>query len=138
HPWLERRRARLLLQLGRQYERLHEWQPALQAYRRSSHPEARVRAARVLERSGQTASALAWVQAALATPLPERQALQLQRMATRLRPGPRRRAPPAAAGTQRLDLTLPAAVGRVEEQVRQHLSCPQAPVYYVENALIPG
>jgi len=50
HGWLEQRRSKLLFMIGRQLERAGRLPDALSAYESSSHPEARLRATRVLER----------------------------------------------------------------------------------------
>ncbi|AZL74204.1 VRR-NUC domain-containing protein [Pseudomonas oryziphila] len=139
NPWLARRRARLLFNLGQHCERLGEWDLALQVYGDCAHPEARIRQVRVLERSEQwpQAHALAAdMAAAPANPL-ERQALErmLPRLARKLGgpAQPRRR----SDAVQVIELELPAelAVFGVEEAVRQHLEQDGGVAHYVENTL---
>jgi hypothetical protein len=50
HGWLEQRRSKLLFMIGRQLERAGRLPDALAAYEASSHPDARLRETRVLER----------------------------------------------------------------------------------------
>ncbi|RIX70980.1 VRR-NUC domain-containing protein, partial [Acidovorax cavernicola] len=50
NPWLEKRRAKLLLRLGNACERAAQWDDALQVYAQCSYPGARHRRIRVLER----------------------------------------------------------------------------------------
>ncbi|MHA6159863.1 VRR-NUC domain-containing protein [Pseudomonas sichuanensis] len=139
NPWLARRRARLLFNLGQYCERLGEWDLALQVYGDCAHPEARIRQVRVFERSEQwpQAQALAAdMAAAPANPL-ERQALErmLPRLARKLGgpAQPRRR----SDAVQVIELELPAelAVFGVEEAVRRHLEQSGGVAHYVENTL---
>ncbi|MFJ3451454.1 VRR-NUC domain-containing protein [Pseudomonas sichuanensis] len=139
NPWLARRRARLLFNLGQHCERLGEWDLALQVYGDCAHPEARIRQVRVFERSEQwpQAHALAAdMAAAPANPL-ERQALErmLPRLARKLGgpAQPRRR----SDAVQVIELELPAelAVFGVEEAVRRHLEQDGGVAHYVENTL---
>ncbi|MDZ4021335.1 VRR-NUC domain-containing protein [Pseudomonas sichuanensis] len=139
NPWLARRRARLLFNLGQHCERLGEWDLALQVYGDCIHPEARIRQVRVFERSEQwpQAHALAAdMAAAPANPL-ERQALErmLPRLARKLGgpAQPRRR----SDAVQVIELELPAelAVFGVEEAVRRHLEQDGGVAHYVENTL---
>lgn len=139
NPWLERRRARLLFQLGQHCERSGDWALALAIYPRSSHPQARTRQIRVLERSGEYAAALTLADEAGANPANAAEAQALTRIVPRLQrklggPPQRRRAP---AAISRLDLCLPlelAALG-VEQAVQVHLAADDGPVHYVENTL---
>jgi hypothetical protein len=115
---LERRRGKLLFQIGRQLERLGDYPAALRQYQASNHPEACVRAVRVLELQRQ--------------PL-ERMLARLQKQlgltAARRRP---------AAPVSRLDLCLPRPeeTASVEWVVREHLQEQDGPVHYVENSLL--
>ena len=59
NPWLERRRAKLLMRLGEACEKAADWPLAEQAYAHSQHPGARHRRIRVHERMGRHADALA-------------------------------------------------------------------------------
>lgn len=139
NEWLEHRRGKLLLSIGRQCERVGDLSQALHLHSANHYPGARERAIRVLERCNQPEAALRLASEAQAAPESEHEAQQLQRILPRLRralgaPTMRRS---AAAEAERIDLTLPRRVGTsVEQVVREHLSCNEAPVFYVENALI--
>jgi hypothetical protein len=140
NPWLATRRAKLLFQVGQTCERRGEWAGALAAYLRSAWPGSRHRRVRVLERSGQEAEALALAERAAREPESEEEAQRLARMLPRLRRragGPvARAARPGAIPRGVLRLAPPAGPFTVETAVRDHLSCDEAPVHYVENTLI--
>jgi len=139
--WLQRRRARLLFQIGQFYERAGEWPQALEVYRLSLHPEARLRMIRVLELLGEYGQAMALAEPVDEAPFTDSEQQQLLRMLPRLRRklGLAALAKPKALPIKRLDLSL----GRdealsVEFKVLSYLQTPEAPVYYVENTLING
>jgi hypothetical protein len=140
NEWLEARRAKLLFRVAYQLERDGDYTRALEVYQQSSHPEARVRGIRVLERSGSIGDACAAAEQALQCPTSGTEMQMLERMLPRLRrrlTGQRLTRSRREDAT-RLDLEL-APHGedvRVEEQVRQHLDSAAAPAFYVENALI--
>src|SRR5690606_32206338 len=140
NEWLENRRGKLLLSVARQYERDGELCRALELYAGIRYPGARQRHIRVLELGGQTEAALQLALLALAAPESEAEAQQVQRMLPRLRRSlgltPPRREP--AAEVERIDLQLPQpTLGIcVEQVVLEHLSCADAPVFYVENTLL--
>ena len=141
NPWLQRRRARLLFQLGQHCERAGELTQALQIYRHSRHPEARVRTIRVLERLGEASEALALAEAAEQAPCTDAEHQQLLRMLPRLRRtlGLAALAKTKPRSYERLDLVLPPdAATSVEYKVASHLHGPEQPVHYVENTLING
>lgn len=139
NPWLEERRAKLLFHLGQALEKDKDWPTALALYRRSTWPEARVRTVRVLELNEQPAEAFALAEALLAGTPREEETQQLARMLPRLR-----RAlglPKAPAETlqtpEPLAYTLDAdEENSVEWLLAAHLHTDDAPVFYVENALI--
>ena len=142
NDWLSSRRARLLFQIGQQCERQKDWDSALRVYARCSFPGARARAIRVLEKNQQFKEAFDLLSAAKLAPESDAEHQQLLRIAPRLarklghvKPASRRN--PAVA---RLDLCLPMPQEGwwVEGVVRDHLAREDAPVYYVENALING
>ncbi|WP_342594684.1 VRR-NUC domain-containing protein [Salinicola lusitanus] len=139
NEWLERRRGRLIYKLAYRLERQGELDQALSLYRESSAPEARLRQVRVLEAQQATAAALALAERAAADPVSaaEHQALErvLPRLRRKLGQAPGRR--PEAAEPPRLDLVLPRAAS-VERAVARHLCRDEAPVCYVENALVNG
>ena len=140
NPWLQRRRGKVLFQIGQYCERITEFALALSIYRDCAYPGARQRMIRVLERCGEYALALEL--AALAEQAPESAAEQqsLQRMLPRLRrklggPPLKRVAP---RPVERLDLQLPRTDPglSVEFHVQAHLHEDSGPVHYVENSLI--
>jgi hypothetical protein len=140
NPWLERRRARLLFQIGQHCERIADFPAALTLYRACGYPGARLRLIRVLERSGEYALALELANHAGQSPESAAEQQQLLRVLPRLRrklggpPMPRAVAPE----TLRLDLSLPRTdpALSVEYHVQAHLGEALAPVHYVENSLI--
>ena len=142
NDWLNSRRARLLFQIGQQCERQKDWDNAYRVYSRCSFPGARARAIRVLEKNEQFKEAFDLLSAAKLAPESDAEHQQLLRIAPRLarklghvKPASRRN--PAVA---RLDLRLPMPQDDwwVEGVVRDHLARADAPVYYVENALVNG
>jgi hypothetical protein len=142
NDWLDSRRERLLFQIAQHHEKQKRWQQAYTLYARCRFPGARERAIRVLEKDGQLGAAYALLASAQRAPESDAERQQLLRIAPRLR---RRlgHEPPAARrnpALARLDLSLPMPAGewRVETVVRDHLARLEAPVFYVENALING
>ncbi|MEP7311194.1 MAG: VRR-NUC domain-containing protein [Pseudomonadota bacterium] len=142
NEWLAQRRARLLYHIASQYEREGDLEQAAIVHARSAHPESAVRAIRISERLGNHLEAHAACVARLreADRPAEREALQriLTRVSGRL--GLPTQSPRPRAQPERLDLLLPAppAAERVEQAVRTQLGSADAPVFYVENALIPS
>ncbi|ANF27182.1 nuclease [Stutzerimonas stutzeri] len=139
NEWLENRRGKLLLSIARQCERNGDLPLALRLHAANRYPGARERAIRVLERCGQPEAAMRLALTAQAAPESEHEAQQLQRILPRLlrtlgEPITRR---VSLTQPERIDLTLPRPEGvSVEQAVREYLSRSDAPVYYVENALI--
>ena len=140
NDWINRRRAKLLFQLGQQAEKCKDWEQALEIYGLTEYPGTRMRTVRVLEKSGRSEAALALLNAALSAPESEAELQQLQRSAPRLnrKLGYQKTAAPATANVDMIELRLPypADAFYVEEVVRDHLSHDDVPVYYVENTLI--
>lgn len=140
NPWLQRRRGKVLFQIGQYCERIGEFALALSIYRDCAYPGARLRMIRVLERSGEYPLALEL--ATLAEQAPESAAEQqgLQRILPRVRR--KLGGPPlkrtAAKPVERLDLQLPRSdpALSVEYYVQAHLHDDDGPVHYVENSLI--
>lgn len=140
NDWLNSRRERLLFQVAQHVEKLQDWQVAFDLYARCLFPGARGRAIRVLEKDGQYQRAFDLLNQASAAPESDAERQQLARIAPRLRRKlghqkmPSRRNP----AVQRLDLSLPMPQHDwwVEGVVRDHLMRADAPVFYVENALI--
>ncbi|WP_419736112.1 VRR-NUC domain-containing protein [Pseudomonas sp. COR18] len=139
NPWLERRRGKLLFQLGQHSERLEDLAGALAIYQGCRYPGARLRRIRVLERLGEHGLAMTLADEALAAPESAGEEQHLQRILPRLR---RRLGLPAVARSapvpvMRLDFSLSCEPHEsVEQRVARHLWEEQGPVHYVENTLI--
>lgn len=144
NAWLEKRRAKVLLRIGQACERAQDWERAEQAYAQSRYPGARHRRMRVYERMQRFADAMALAQAAQAQPESDEELQRVARMLPRLRrslgEGVRGRAaalaPVVAQMRMDLELDLPARPAAVEYVLRDHWHSEDAPVFYVENALI--
>lgn len=140
NDWLNSRRERLMFQIAQHYEQQKDWSRAYNVYARCRFPGARARAVRVLEKNQQFEAAHALLAKAQEAPESEAERQQLQRIAARLmrrlghKQAPARRNP----AVLRLDLALPMPQQEwwVEGVVRDHLARADAPVFYVENALI--
>lgn len=140
NPWLEKRRAKLLFQVGQYCERTAELALAEQIYRACAYPGARSRLIRVLERQEHYVQAMALASAAQQAPESAAEQQHLLRVVPRLR---RKLGEPALPKVKprpvtRLDLALalPDPLMSVEYCVQAHLSEPDGPVHYVENGLI--
>lgn len=140
NPWLEKRRAKVLLRIGQACERAQDWQAAQRVYALCAYPGARHRRIRVYERMACFDDALALALQAQAQPESEEETQRLARMLPRLRRKLGQGAPrgAAAAPVIRLDLELdrPQPPAPVEFAARDHLHRDDAPVHYVENTLI--
>jgi hypothetical protein len=140
NEWIHGRRARLLFQIAQHREKQRDWHAAHMLYMRCGHPGARTRAIRVLEKDGQVEAAHALLAQARLAPENEAEHQALQRMAPRLARalGYARTASAPAPAAPKMTLSLPPPAGdaNVETAVRDHLAQPNAPVFYVENALI--
>ncbi|WP_336691419.1 VRR-NUC domain-containing protein [Delftia acidovorans] len=144
NAWLEQRRAKVLLRIGQACERMQDWERAEQAYAQSRYPGARHRRMRVYERMERFADAMALAQAAQAQPESDEELQRVARMLPRLRrslgQGARGRAaalaPVVAQMRMDVELELPARPASVEYVLRDHWHSEDAPVFYVENALI--
>jgi hypothetical protein len=140
NPWLQRRRAKLLFQIGQYCERIADFPTALSIYRECDYPGARLRLIRVLERCAEYALALELAVIAELSPESAAEQQQLLRVLPRLRRKlggpPIKRAGPRVM--ERLDLQLPRTdlALSVEYYVQAHLAEESAPVHYVENSLI--
>ena len=137
--WLATRRARLLLQLGREAERSGDAALALRLYSESASSEARIRQLRVLERQGAHLAAFELATQALNSSPNETEHQALVRILPRLRRRLKLPAEPSdpEPAHERWDLSLPGPQW-VERAVVEALSEPGRPVYYVENALLTG
>lgn len=140
NPWLESRRGRLVFELAKLAERAGDRTLALTAYADSGHREARLRQLRLLERWGRYDEAYALTTQAETEPRCGSEVRGLARLKVRL--ARKTGAPvsrPAAIELPLLSLELPVpATGSVERAVLDHLSEPDAPVFYVENTLLNG
>ncbi|MDF3852335.1 VRR-NUC domain-containing protein, partial [Achromobacter denitrificans] len=140
NAWLEKRRGKVLLRIGQACERAQDWEAAQRVYALCAYPGARHRRIRVYERMARFDEALALAAQAQAQPESEEESQRLARMMPRLMRGagqsaPARRRPPAV---ERRDLSLPrpGQPAAVEFVARDYLHRDDAPVHYVENALI--
>ena len=140
NDWLAGRRHKLLFQIGEALEKAKDWDLAFEVYSGCQYPGARLRSIRVLEKNGQSIAASALLKEAMKAPESDTEFQQLQRIAPRLQ---RKLGQPKLAAVpnvpvQRLDLCLPFpdAPCYVEAVVRDHLTQADAPMYFVENALI--
>jgi VRR-NUC domain/Fanconi anemia-associated nuclease SAP domain len=140
--WIEAKRAKLLFAIAQLYEKNHDLPRALGVYQCSSHPEARVRTIRVLEkldRLDEAAELLASVQNQPASELETQFCARLLPRLSRKLAGTK---PPSTRvvrhgwGTLDLELPPPDPPQRVELVVREHLGTSEAPVLYVENTLL--
>ena len=140
NDWLNSRRERLLFQIAQQAEKHKDWRAAFDLYARCCFPGARARSIRVLEKDEQYERAHGLLQKAQLAPESEAERQQLARIAPRLarKLGHRNSPRPRTSPVQRLDLALPRPDQDwwVEGLVRDHLMREDAPVFYVENALI--
>jgi hypothetical protein len=140
NAWLEGRRNKLLFRIAQQYERCDEPENALAIYRSCRYPGARLRTIRVMERCGDIEPALALADAAANAPESEAEYQALQRMLPRLR---RKLGHATTSSNSRvkpdsISLNLPhtAVLPPVESAVCAYFSRQDAPVFYVENALL--
>ena len=140
NAWLDSRREKLLFQIAQHVEKQKDWENALALYSRCRFPGARGRAIRVLEKDGQYAHAFTLLAQAQKSPESDAERQHLARMGPRLARKLGHEKPPSRRNpaVQRLDLQLPMPQESwwVEGVVRDHLQRPNAPVFYVENALI--
>lgn len=140
NAWLTSRRDRLLLELGRQAERQGDRELALQALAASGHREAGLKQLRLLERLKRFEEAWAIAARWGNGELSDAEAQGLARIVKRLAKKVGEPVPSALVNPEirEFTLTLPQTAGSVEIVVRDHLSTPEAPVFYVENTLING
>ncbi|HVL76895.1 MAG TPA: VRR-NUC domain-containing protein [Noviherbaspirillum sp.] len=139
NPWLAARREKLLFSIGQQLEREDRLEEARALYAGCRHAGARLRFVRVLERLERHDEAWRLASAASAHPENESELQQVARMLPRLarKLGLARPALAGAPPFERIDLVLPGPdEAGVELAVAQRLREPQAPVFYVENALL--
>lgn len=140
NAWLEKRRAKVLLRIGQACERAQDWEAAQRVYAACGYPGARHRRIRVYERMRRFEDAMALARQAASAPESEEESQRVARMMPRLRRGlgqgaGARAAAPILPRTE-LALARPAQPSAVEYVTRDHLHHDDAPVHYVENALI--
>ena len=144
NPWLEKRRAKVLLRVGQACERAQDWALAEQAYLACAYLGARQRHIRVLERLQRFDEALALAMAAARQPESDEESQKVARMLPRMRrqmgepPAGRRASLQPEVAQMRVDVELDAGDEpvAVEYALRDHWHCDAAPVFYVENALV--
>jgi hypothetical protein len=140
NAWLESRRAKLLFRVGQRYEKEGDLDAALSVYRDCTYPGARVRAVRVLERQDRWEDAAMLAAAAEEAPEDETERQLLARIVPRLRRrlGVAQAAHRRPSGWVTFELNVPAAGEDVPVEIATgaFLTEPDAPVHYVENALI--
>jgi hypothetical protein len=139
--WIDAKRAKLLFSIGQLYEKAHEWPQALAVYGDCTHPEARIRTIRVLEKLDRLQEAAALLDHMQTQPANELETQLGARMLRRLRHKLGAREPPQHReprhwDTLELELPYPDPPRAVEIAVSEHLSTPHAPVLYVENTLL--
>jgi len=139
NAYLQQRHGKLLFSLARQLEREGLLEPALAVHQQCSYAGARQRCIRILEKLERYQDA--YVLASLASNQPESDAEQqlVERALIRLgrKLGQSARTPQVKFAVNTLLLLLPRPDhGSVERAVCEHISTPEAPVHYVENALI--
>ena len=140
NPWLQKRRGKLLFQIGQHCERVADFANALGIYRNCAWPGARARLIRVLERCGEYQLAMELATVVGQSPESAAEQQQLLRVLPRLRR--KLGGPPAKRSSPRemlrLELQLPRVdpALSVEFYVQAHLAEDSAPVHYVENSLI--
>jgi hypothetical protein len=138
--WIEARRSKLLFLIGQAEEKAGRRMEALAAYQGCAHPHARIRSVRVLERLGkltEAADMLSGLEANPASELEKQHAARIRpRLMRKLRLQPERSSILPTWPSFELQLALADPPRSVERVVRDHLSAVDAPVFYVENALI--
>ncbi|WP_207886233.1 VRR-NUC domain-containing protein [Pseudomonas sp. 30_B] len=138
NPYLQARHGRLLYRMAYQLEREGELDAALALYQRTTAGGSRQRQIRVLERLQRFEEAHALVQAALAEPESDGELQLVERALTRLvrQLGLPKEKAAKAVPPLRIDLELQRPDVNVEFAVQAVLHEDEAPVHYVENALV--
>jgi hypothetical protein len=139
--WIEQRRQKLLHRVAQRFESSKEPNRALEIYRGCAHPGSQLRAALILERTGDAAAARDCCLQGLALPreaaFHPRLLRVLRRLDRRTCGKPARRAAPRA-DVMTLCMPPPLADERVEFAAAAHFAAaePDSRVVYVENTLI--
>jgi hypothetical protein len=138
--WIEARRQRLVFHTAQQLEKAGQWSEALAAYLGCNEANAQMRAVRVLERQG------LWQQAwdrlssldpgCSSEPLRQLSDRMRRRLGRKLGCAAETNRGQAAWPTLRVELPRPDPPVAVETLAAQSLATEEAPVFYVENALL--
>lgn len=139
NAYLQMRHGKLLFSMARQLEREDLLEPALELYHDCNYAGARQRRIRILEKLARYRDAHALASTASATPESDAELQLVERALARLdrKLGQPKRSRQIKADGPTLNLLLPRPEhGSVERAVCEQLSTPEAPVHYVENALI--
>ncbi len=138
NAYLQARHARLLYRMAYQLEREGELDAALALYQRTTAGGSRQRQIRVLERLQRFDEAHALAQAALTAPESDGELQLVERALTRLvrQLGLPKEIAAKPVPPLRIDLELPRPDVNVEFAVQSVLHEEEAPVHYVENALV--
>ncbi|WP_260260639.1 VRR-NUC domain-containing protein [Vibrio intestinalis] len=139
HPRLERKRQRLINEIARDFERLEQWDIALELFRQSQLPPSKERQARIFDKIEDIERFSDIVTKMHASPYDMSELETAQKLNQRLQRKlghkvPRSKKP--VVDTLRLELDL--SQQRVELAVKQHLEQQGWQVYYSENALLTG
>jgi hypothetical protein len=140
--WIDAKRAKLLFAIGQLYEKAHDWARALAVYGECTHPEARIRTIRMLEKLDRPQEVAQLLEHVRQQPANELETQLSARIVKRLRhklgePASFQHHPePRSWDTMELELPYPDPPRSVEIVVSEHLSTPDSPVLYVENALL--
>jgi hypothetical protein len=141
NQWLESVRQNLLFQIATAYQKLNDAAAALAIFSSCRHRGSRIRAIRLLERSGQWQEARELCSVARTQPESEAERQKLSRLLPRLN----RRLGIAGESTREpstfdtFDVSLDPSIRCVELVVRDYLARQQGPhstVHFVENGLI--
>jgi hypothetical protein len=158
--WIEAKRSKLLFVIAQLYEKDRDLARALEVYRQSDHPQARIRTIRLLEKLERLDEAVELLTRVQQHPTTELETQLGARISPRLsrkwaalirdeRSKDRAQSPPgwparqgrgraarSAWDTLELELPQPDPPQRVELVVSEHLGTLEAPVLYVENTLL--
>ncbi len=138
--WIEARRARLMFQIARQFERARRLPEALRAYLSCGYAQAKVRSVRVLEKLDRRSEAWDLLVSLESNAASEATLHECQRIGRRLarKLGHRIEARRAKPAWPTFELRIPASAGRlpVEELAAERLARAHAPVFFVENTLL--
>ncbi len=139
NPYLRMRHGKLLFTMARHLEREESFEEALQLYAECDYAGARQRRIRILEKLARYRDAQVLAMAASAKPESDAELQLVERALVRLerKLGNPVSHKPCEHNANRLDLQMRRpGHGSVERAVCEQFSVAQAPVYYVENALI--